>query len=72
MNTPTQTPNPNAVPVKTPARRRYAQERMMAILALGFVAGVAMLTFFPEGPARGVGMTVYSVGLIWVLLKFGV
>jgi hypothetical protein len=56
-------------PVK---RKKLSIEKTMVLIALVFFSGIFMYSFTePDTPMRTMGMTVFSVGLIWVLFRFG-
>lgn len=61
------TPSPEQPP--KPRRARVSQEKIMVLLTLVFFAGVLAYTFLPEGPVRVAGITLVSLGVVWVLYK---
>ncbi|MBY0402584.1 MAG: hypothetical protein K2X66_01700 [Cyanobacteria bacterium] len=61
------------VQTKTKARRKKnTQEKCMMILTAGFIGGVLLLTFMPEGAVRGICLGLYSCFIYYALYKFGI
>jgi hypothetical protein len=62
-----------AVQTRTKARRKKnTQEKCMLILTAGFIGGVLLLTFMPEGVVRGICLGLYSCFIYYALYKFGI
>ncbi|MDX2084629.1 MAG: hypothetical protein SFZ03_04495 [Candidatus Melainabacteria bacterium] len=58
-----------------PATKSYplmnSQVKMMGILTLAFFTGMALYTFLPEGAVRGSAIGIYSVVVMFVLMRWG-
>jgi predicted lipid-binding transport protein (Tim44 family) len=63
-------PMPAARPVAPSTAK--VQERMMGILTLAFFGGILLYTFMPEGTLRFMAIAAFSLGIIWLLRRFGI
>jgi len=46
-----------------------SQERIMLLMAIIFFSGIGLYVLLPEGAPRGLGMTLFSVALVWTLMR---
>lgn len=46
-----------------------SQERIMLLMAIIFFSGIGLYVVLPEGAPRGLGMTLFSVALVWTLMR---
>lgn len=52
-----------------PPKPARIMEKLMLLLTLFFFGGVAMYTFLPDGPVRGIGMGLFSTGIFCMMFK---
>jgi hypothetical protein len=64
----TQSAEKQAPPTRKPRR---VEERCMAILTLGFLGGVLLYTFLPEGIVRVSAIAGFSCLMTFLLFRFG-